>query len=1118
MNKDDNNKKIFSKLSDIINKNYEEKINLYISSFIEKNPLSHKDLIKTDKNRFNYSYNSYIRKQPSISAGEYFLQFCPLKKKLTVMLPDEKVLKFSSSSDKDLIFLEVHFSTDKIMKISFSRKKGSFLKFAISHYRVVCRIFKRNVFFMIFDIRNVQLQEDLLLFYSQEAFKLYIRKEIYELKNKRDREEPEKFFHEPHMYSVDPVGLELGRGLLPLIDPNRGSYLLKRITSIRRHLKEEMGINIPPVRIRDNLIIQSNRYIIKIKDVEVASGEVVINKFLAIGYADLIDRLKGKKCFEPTYNLPAIWITADLRGEAERMGCMVFDPVSVMATQITETLRAYSPILMNREEMSAMISELQKKHPVLVDEIYRTFPLSKIQAVFRNLLQENIPVKDIATIIETMADYSHITKDTDLLTEYVRERLKLFICSYYKDFSGEISAITIKPEVEEMLSFSVERTEYGSFMVIRPKMREKLISTFREILDKNRKKGLLPVILCSPQIRAHIKRLMMEHDGVPVLSYSEICCGVKVNILHSVSLEEDISKENTSQEKEITGNSKYRSLRLFPGKENTTVETETGKDSNKKVELLKEESKKSKAKPVCIITDLSGPKEKKEEKSEIVNTSKKLKDRNNSKGGLKEKVFFLINNFLDSVIDYSHKLKEYFKVPTCEEEKIVPLKDDAPLPSGEVYKPKIWSPAKVRAFRRQMRKKAREDGKTLQEVKIDMICNKIYNLSPKEAEEALDKFQGNTVKAIIYLKKLRRRKVLEALPEEARNILGEKLQAKLDYIIQRTGISEIEALKILVENDWNDIEAIIKIENGKKDDKKITEKSLKVKIFEVIKNNIKKNRDKLDYIQEKTGVTEEEALKALLENDGNKVKAVLSISVSKIEVSDKNIDYICNETGVLREEARKAFLENRFDKIKAVKSIKEKKYKDQSFIPEDNSEEEKVLYICRRTKVSEEEAKKFLKENDNDEIEAVMSIKKVKRRIRPAPVKESKNKTKELISNFSKEKILDRANEILKDNIKKKVIDFSHKTGLSFEMSEKILREYNWDGPAVIRKIKKDFFSSSPPSVNKKLDNIYNILDTTPEMKNKVKKKFSELKDLLGNIKSNMDKKIEEEKSKESED
>ncbi len=355
-------------------------------------------------------------------------------------------------------------------------------------------------------------------------------------------EDPNKIKKDPAnvitIMDVDPVSIEVGRGLLALVDPNYGAKLLDRVTSIRRHIALEVGIIVPGVRFRDNLQLRPNGYIIKLRDIEIAAGEVLMNKFLAIGPENHLKSLKGHRCYDPTYGMPAVWITADQRGEAERVGCMIFDPVSVIATQLTEIIRCHGAELLGRQEVAALLEKVKKSHPAVVKEIYpELFTLGEIQKVLQNLVKEKISVRDLVIILETLGDYAHITKDTDMLTEYVRQAMARFICREYQNNEGTITVITLDPDIENLVAGAVQRTEYGSFLTLDPDTGQIILTALGEQVQALMDKGIQPIVLTSPQIRLYLRRLTERpFPNLVVLSYNEIGAKVHVNSVGMVCL------------------------------------------------------------------------------------------------------------------------------------------------------------------------------------------------------------------------------------------------------------------------------------------------------------------------------------------------------------------------------------------------------------------------------------------------------------------------------------------------------------------------------------------------------------------------------------------------------
>lgn len=340
------------------------------------------------------------------------------------------------------------------------------------------------------------------------------------------------------LMQVDPISLEVGRGLLSLVDPNQGAKLLERVTSIRRHIALELGIVVPGVRFRDNLQLKPNGYVIKIKEMEVASGEVVVNQFLAIGPEEKLKNLRGTKTVDPTYGMPGVWISPEQRGDAERLGCMIFDPVSVIATQMTEVIRTYGGDLIGRQEVQALIDTVKKTHPAVVKELVPDqMSYGEIEKVLQNLVKERVSIRDLVTVLETLADNVTMSKDPEVLTECVRVALSRVICKEYVNNEGIINVITLDPQIEQIISQSIQRTEMGSFLALDPNMGQNVLSSVGKEVSKLQEKGLQPIVLCAPQIRPALKKLTdRSFPNLVVLSWNEIAPKVNVNSVGQVSL------------------------------------------------------------------------------------------------------------------------------------------------------------------------------------------------------------------------------------------------------------------------------------------------------------------------------------------------------------------------------------------------------------------------------------------------------------------------------------------------------------------------------------------------------------------------------------------------------
>ena len=341
-----------------------------------------------------------------------------------------------------------------------------------------------------------------------------------------------------HLLLVDPLELEVGYGLIPLVDREQGGEFLDRVRSIRRQFALEMGLIIPPIHIRDNLQLNSSEYNILLKGIKIASAELMVNHLLAMDSGDATKKIEGIKTKEPAFNLPAFWIPESKKEEAKFAGYTVVDNVTIMTTHLTEVLRKYGPELLGRQEVQTLIDNLSKSYPKAVEELIpNLLTLGTVQKVLQNLLQEQISIRDMLTIVETLADYAHLTKDPDVLTEYVRHKLSRTIINPYIGADGVLRLITLAHDVEDVLLKGVQKTEQGAYLSLDPKLAEPIISSIKEETEKALAKNIQPVLITSPTVRRHVKK-MIEHfvPSLIVLSQSELLSDIKIQSIGEVSL------------------------------------------------------------------------------------------------------------------------------------------------------------------------------------------------------------------------------------------------------------------------------------------------------------------------------------------------------------------------------------------------------------------------------------------------------------------------------------------------------------------------------------------------------------------------------------------------------
>ena len=341
-----------------------------------------------------------------------------------------------------------------------------------------------------------------------------------------------------HLLAVDPLELEVGYGLISLVDKEQGGEFLDRIRSIRRQFAVELGIVVPPIHIRDNLQLKPSGYQILLKGVKIAGAELMANHYLAMDPGDAKRRIEGIETMEPAFNLPARWIPGVKKEEATMAGYTVVDNVTVMATHLSEVLKSNASELLGRQETQNLLNNLSKPYPKAVEELVPALlSLGNVQKVLQNLLRERISIRDLLTIVEALADYAPLTKDPDLLTEYVRHKLsKSFISPYLGD-DGVLNLITMGQEMEDVLGRGIQKTEHGAYLSLDPDVADPMIQSIKVEAEKAMAKNLQPILVTSPQVRRHLKK-MMEHfvPSLIVLSQSELLSNMRFRSIGKVTL------------------------------------------------------------------------------------------------------------------------------------------------------------------------------------------------------------------------------------------------------------------------------------------------------------------------------------------------------------------------------------------------------------------------------------------------------------------------------------------------------------------------------------------------------------------------------------------------------
>lgn len=341
-----------------------------------------------------------------------------------------------------------------------------------------------------------------------------------------------------NLLNVDPIEFEFGYGLIPLVDAAQGGDLLDRVVMIRRQLALELGIVIPVVRIRDNIQLQPNEYRIKIKGNEMAKGELLLDHYLAMSPGE-DNSIEGIDTIEPSFGLPAKWITDQVKEEAEMLGYTVVDPPSVVSTHLTEIIRANASELLGRQETKQLIDHLHEASPILVEELTPTpMSIGEIQKVLSKLLSENVSVRNLPIIFETLADYSKLTSDVDVLTEYVRQSLARQITAQHVGNEHELKVLTVSAGIEKMIADSIQQTEHGNYLAMDPQMSQSILEAMSKEIERIAFFEQSPVVLCSPAVRMYVRQLTERYfPQVPILSYNELEASIEIQSVGVVNVE-----------------------------------------------------------------------------------------------------------------------------------------------------------------------------------------------------------------------------------------------------------------------------------------------------------------------------------------------------------------------------------------------------------------------------------------------------------------------------------------------------------------------------------------------------------------------------------------------------
>ncbi len=339
------------------------------------------------------------------------------------------------------------------------------------------------------------------------------------------------------LLNVDPIELEFGYGIIPLADVNQGGDLLDRVVMIRRQIALELGAVVPIIRLRDNIQLNPNQYVIKIKGIQVSEGEILFDHYMAMNPGYVEEEITGIPTFEPSFHLPAIWITESQRERAESLGYTVVDPPSIIATHLTEVIRQHIAELLTRQDVQNLLNNIKDNNSTLIDELVpKLMGIGEIQKVLQNLLEEGISIRDLVTILETLADHAAVTRDPDILTEYARQGLKRAISSKYFTVGEVTNVVTVDPAIEQEIMNSVKNTEQGSYLSLDPERSKKIVEALGNELKKLEDMGKNPIVITSPIVRMYFRNLAKDYyKDIIVISYNEVESNVELQSVGMVT-------------------------------------------------------------------------------------------------------------------------------------------------------------------------------------------------------------------------------------------------------------------------------------------------------------------------------------------------------------------------------------------------------------------------------------------------------------------------------------------------------------------------------------------------------------------------------------------------------
>ena len=368
------------------------------------------------------------------------------------------------------------------------------------------------------------------------------QKRLLEAETEQQEKKPAPELETPEevqtLLPLDALELEVGYGLIPLVDEEQNGNLLSRIRSIRRQFALDMGVVIPSLHLRDNLQLRPGQYVVLIKGNEVASAEILIDHYLAMDPGDAKHRIKGVETREPAFNLPALWVPELQKEEAMLAGYTVVDPATVIATHLTEVFKRHLHEFLGRQEVQTLLDNLAKRAPKAVEDLVPgTMSLGGVQKVLQNLVKEGVSIRDLLTVVETMADYGGSVKDPDQLTEYVRSRMGRTIVKPYLTSDGTLPILNLAPKVEGAIQESVRQTDHGAYLAMEPGLAQRIIQAIQKAMDKAMLAEGQPVLLTTPLVRPHLSQLLSRFiPNLPVISQAEIPAEIKLQSVGNIGL------------------------------------------------------------------------------------------------------------------------------------------------------------------------------------------------------------------------------------------------------------------------------------------------------------------------------------------------------------------------------------------------------------------------------------------------------------------------------------------------------------------------------------------------------------------------------------------------------